>query len=959
MKIYYLLFLLISLFIQVGYAQSNQAINHFFNPASYSRCTAYDSNTNNIYIGGDFNYSTRTFQKNVLLNQTNGNIDIELPYFNNIYQTGFYNAIISIPNNDNGFIVSAYGYDPVNDSAFTNIAQIDSIGNLLPWELSLNHRVNSMKFLGDDLIIGGDYTEIEGNSFSYLSKVNVLSSQVIPFNTTLNGNVRQLEIYNSEILILGNFDTIDGLSRKGIAKIDIATGSLSSWVSPIDSGYLRQFSIHNDILYVIGTNMYVNSNLYANIIAIDLLTGIPLAWNPYFNASILAIDKIDDTLFFAGGFSTINGVPYNYLVKYNTTNSTFNSVDNSLDGSILSMKIDKGVVYVSGNFTTFFGQSNMANKIGVYNFNSNTSMDLTNYDPFLFSPQSISSNNTHVFLGNFNAVQADFSSSNLICLAIETGEKSALPIVNGTVFDLLIKGDTLFIAGDFTLVNNVPRQNFAALQISTQTLLPISFNCNGAIRSLEIHQNKLFFGGDFITVNGIQKRGLGFIDIYTGVVNSWNPNIINAVLDIEIENETLFIGGIFQTVSGQNRNRLASFDLQSMTLTNWNPSVDNIVYTIKYYQNYLYVGGDFSTINNLTYTHIAKFDINTLELSDWNPMFNSIVYSIDGQDNKVYIGGIFTQVNGLSRIKNASFSAQTGNLLNWQATGTNSVLNINCLGNYIAFSGEKLKVYKTYYSFSDFENLNLCSEIIDTVIYFNIYNPNNYPLTFTTASSDNAVISGNSLQVDTNTNGNGYLYKITLTPLLSSSATITITVIDSINQSNSVTFNCLVGLSNSTEFSNCPSSFSMCEGEYYFDYPILTSPCGVNVTQLFGETSGTYLIPGVYSFVFESSLAGIANNYCEYDINVVDCILSNETTLFKKIYLFPNPVNDELFIQFNTNQTIITDYIIMDATGKIIASGNLNLTYTINCSSISKGFYFIKLLDVQGNQYDPIPFIKQ
>ncbi len=77
--------------------------------------------------------------------------------------------------------------------------------------------------------------------------------------------------------------------------------------------------------------------------------------------------------------------------------------------------------------------------------------------------------------------------------------------------------------------------------------------------------------------------------------------------------------------------------------------------------------------------------------------------------------------------------------------------------------------------------------------------------------------------------------------------------------------------------------------------------------------------------------------------------------------IFPNPSNNELNIQINSDKNSTANLSITDLTGKIVYSENISITdlYTqkIDISSFGKGMYFLNLKNDSGLMI--VKFIKQ
>ncbi|MCR9173523.1 MAG: hypothetical protein NXI10_13565 [bacterium] len=149
----------------------------------------------------------------------------------------------------------------------------------------------------------------------------------------------------------------------------------------------------------------------------------------------------------------------------------------------------------------------------------------------------------------------------------------------GTVYDVVYDAinDDYIVAGDFTSIQGVARQNLAIIDAATFTVSAINpiTSINGAIHAVEIHQtpasfpndgiSRLYLGGAFTSVNGVTRNYLcqmrrteplvgPFNTNYT-VNSGWDPEIVNqfnpadAVNDFGWRGDTLTAVGQFLVLS--------------------------------------------------------------------------------------------------------------------------------------------------------------------------------------------------------------------------------------------------------------------------------------------------------------------------------------------------------------------------------------------------------------------------
>ena len=102
---------------------------------------------------------------------------------------------------------------------------------------------------------------------------------------------------------------------------------------------------------------------------------------------------------------------------------------------------------------------------------------------------------------------------------------SGVPTESDTVQETLIVGDTVYFVGPFTHVadaagsNKQPRSTVAACSISTGTVLPFVADSIGYMNwALAQDGTRLFVAGEFTSVNGVPRPGLAAVDQVTGAV---------------------------------------------------------------------------------------------------------------------------------------------------------------------------------------------------------------------------------------------------------------------------------------------------------------------------------------------------------------------------------------------------------------------------------------------------------
>ena len=159
--------------------------------------------------------------------------------------------------------------------------------------------------------------------------------------------------------------------------------------------------------------------------------------------------------------------------------------------------------------------------------------------------------------GEFDRVNDEWH-SRLAAFDISQGHGTLIssfqPVFSTTVKDIAVAGDTLYVGGYFTKVNNQQRTRLAALKASTGELLDWTASAEGPnaqVYAIEVSpdHSKVVIGGSFSTVNGSSKPGYGMalLSASTGEVLPMPVNDIvrtagekAAIFDIAVDDDGFY-----------------------------------------------------------------------------------------------------------------------------------------------------------------------------------------------------------------------------------------------------------------------------------------------------------------------------------------------------------------------------------------------------------------------------------
>jgi len=214
--------------------------------------------------------------------------------------------------------------------------------------------------------------------------------------------------------------------------------------------------------------------------------------------------------------------------------------------------------------------------------------------------------------------------------------------VNGTINKQLTYDNIMYLIGDFTQVKlsgstAISRNNIAAIDLKTQSLLPWNPSFDGVIFDIEAYDKYLFLAGEFTQMNGEAHPYFVVIDRTNNTILEPPISVNGPVYAVERYNSTLFVGGDFSLFAGTNRSYLVSFHLDSSTLNTWAPSLNGSVRALVVHDNILYVAGEFTQIEKRPQQYVVAFYLPSGEQSTWSPNISYPVQNMNYRDDALVI----------------------------------------------------------------------------------------------------------------------------------------------------------------------------------------------------------------------------------------------------------------------------------------------------------------------------------
>jgi hypothetical protein len=240
--------------------------------------------------------------------------------------------------------------------------------------------------------------------------------------------------------------------------------------------------------------------------------------------------------------------------------------------------------------------------------------------------------------------------------AVDAASGIALPgfraNTNKPVWDLLLHGTRLYVAGDFTLIS-LNEQDFIAVVDPDSGDFDASWTPDvtgqadkGRIRTMALSSDnaRLYFGGRIIAVDGVTRLMSAAVHPETAELDPWDPALNYKVQGLFVTSTRVYVAGAPGPRPG---GETASVDPVS-GFVYWRKQADGDVNAVGVLGTRVYAGGHFVFLQGgILRKRIVAYDADTGALDPWFPGTNGEVWAISIVDNHIYVGGGFTTIGGV------------------------------------------------------------------------------------------------------------------------------------------------------------------------------------------------------------------------------------------------------------------------------------------------------------------------
>lgn len=271
-------------------------------------------------IGGIFTSFNGTNRSRIARLNADGQLDLN---FNG--GSGPNGDVLAIAQQEDGKVVIVGEFSAVDGTDRGRVARLTSAGTVdLDFNTSIgaNGTVTSVAAQSDGkVIVGGDFTLINGTNRNRIARLNSDGTVDPAFNSTngANGRVECLVVQpDGKVIIGGQFTSVNGISRARMARLN-GNGSLDLGFNPGADGIVLSVALHSDGKVLMGGDFFSVSGVSRPHIArLNASGGLDTFFNPGVGAndtvSALAFQR-DGKALASGFFNMMNGVGRSFLAR--------------------------------------------------------------------------------------------------------------------------------------------------------------------------------------------------------------------------------------------------------------------------------------------------------------------------------------------------------------------------------------------------------------------------------------------------------------------------------------------------------------------------------------------------------------------------------------------------------------------------------------------------------------------
>lgn len=196
-----------------------------------------------------------------------------------------------------------------------------------------NNTVFCFAVFNGDLIVGGNFTSINGQAINRLARFNGTTWSA--FGSGMNGQVNALSVYNGELYAAGAFTTADGVTVNRIARwtgstfAPVTGASGTGTTSDISTLAVSQGELiaGGSFLSISGENArYIAGWNGSRWLGFQDFGGL--------NSSVASVADVNGTLYIGGAFTSADGSTVNRVARWDSANFRWQGLGTGMTGTV-------------------------------------------------------------------------------------------------------------------------------------------------------------------------------------------------------------------------------------------------------------------------------------------------------------------------------------------------------------------------------------------------------------------------------------------------------------------------------------------------------------------------------------------------------------------------------------------------------------------------------------------------
>jgi N-acetylneuraminic acid mutarotase len=346
----------------------------------------------------------------------------------------------------------------------------------------VNDRVSALAVVGNEVVVGGSFNEAGGVSANNVARFNTQTNTWSSLGTGSSNGVSggssfpavyALAVVGNEVVVGGDFTSAGGVSANRVARFNTLTNTWSTLGS--SNGVSGGVYPYVYALAVVGNEVFVGGGftsaggVSANNVArfntqTNTWSSLGTGSSNGVNNRVYALAVVGNEVVVGGRFTSAGGVSANRVARFNTQTNTWSSLgtgsSNGVNGIVYELAVVGNEVFVGGEFTSAGGVS--ANRVARFNTLTNTWSTLgtgsSNGVNDYVNALAVVGN--EVFVGGGFTSAGGVSANYVARYNTQTNTWSSLGTgssngVNGIVYELAVVGNEVFVGGEFTLAGGI------------------------------------------------------------------------------------------------------------------------------------------------------------------------------------------------------------------------------------------------------------------------------------------------------------------------------------------------------------------------------------------------------------------------------------------------------------------------------------------------------------------------